>query len=109
MKRDSVMTISKNITEIEINDFIIYDNLTRTFTGMVSDFNDRYLYTRVYDDAADVGFFLKNPKTGRKILFVYASAKYDDECDVASYEFSAFCPTHNPADLLDLRVSLFND
>jgi len=103
----------KNITEVEINDALLgYEKLTRSFTGMVSDFKNKNLYSRIYDDAADVGFFLKNPKSGRKILFVYSGETFMGECndpEVATFEFSAFCPTHNPADLLDLRVSLFND
>ena len=44
---------------------------------------------RVWNDACDIGFILKSPKTGREILMVQTGRSTDREGDVTSWLFES--------------------
>ena len=77
------------------------------FITFASDIN--FHPARIYDDACDIGFWLKNPKTGNKILFVEEGVKRDRENDVQYWLYSAHCLYENVSTVHHLKVHIFND
>lgn len=53
-----------------------------TFTG-----NGGSLY-RLYDDAYDLGFWMKSERTGKLMAFTSLRAVYDEEREITCWEFS---------------------
>lgn len=74
----------------------------QTGTCEASDFNPTVMCSRVYDDACDVGFFARSPRTGRSLLFVFDHQEWDR----ATGEITAWifvCPSHG------LMIRVIND
>ena len=67
-----------------------------------SDFGDRMVADRVWLDAADVGMLIRNPRTGREVLFVLAEEERDREGDTVAWLYRA-------ADASGLTVRIYND
>lgn len=99
--------MNKNIPVIDSDNFT-YDETDRAFVTFASDVS-RFHPVRIYDDACDVGFFLRSVKSGAKILFVEREVEYDTDGDIVCWIFSAYCLHENPEHLRDLIVRLYND
>jgi hypothetical protein len=62
---------------------------TRSFVAEASDFGNFNFFQRIYDDAADVGFLVCNPSSGRTILVTLFQELADYECnEVYGWEFT---------------------
>jgi hypothetical protein len=59
----------KNIPVHSTKDFA-WDAACGFFIAEDSDFKHKTLHSRVYDDAADIGFYLKSHATGKKCLML---------------------------------------
>jgi hypothetical protein len=55
----------------------------------VSDFRGSDLFSRVYDDACNVGFNVQSVRTGKVELFTLETAQRDPDDDVTEWEFSS--------------------
>jgi len=76
------------------------------FTGSaeVSDFS-RTISSRVYTDAADVGFICESPRTGKQVLFTLCEEeRHDGELVSETYVSCAFGGW-----VPDMRIIIFND
>lgn len=69
-------------------------------TAEVSSFDGAW--ARVWNDAADEGFYVKSHATGIKKLFVLSDVQKDAEGDVVSWDFVSY---PDPA----VKVRIFND
>src|SRR4051812_3614743 len=96
-----------NIYAIEATKFTFHN---RAFIAEASDLTGHELFRQIYDDAADVGFAIRNPKTGNVMRFHLAEEHKDREGDTTHWTFHPI-----PADLrkhpclADLKVVIFND
>lgn len=60
---------------------------------------------RVYRDACDVGFIVRSPRTGRKVLFTHREDVYHG----AGEDRELVAQVFGEDDGLDLTITLFND
>lgn len=47
------------------------------------------IYSQIYDDACDMGFYIESHRTGRWVLFTLAHTQKDREGDVLFWEFKS--------------------
>ncbi|NBR07289.1 MAG: hypothetical protein EBT92_16205 [Planctomycetes bacterium] len=84
---------------------------SRSFVADASDFGNFNFFQRIYDDAADVGFTICNPKSGRSILVTLFQelADYENN-EVHGWEFT---PSEHDVRLYPLlknyKFVIFND
>ena len=64
-------------------------------------FGRRGMCDRLYDDACDVGFWVKSHKTGKSILFMLHHQEPTKDCEVEAWHFSSQCGKFN--------IVVFND
>ena len=88
------------------SDCFSYHKTNKTFYAEASDFfGPRTLVPeRVWDDAADLGFSIVNPRTGRHVVFSGEQIVNDPEGDIAYWEYVCVTPM-----LRDLKCKIFND
>lgn len=85
---------------------------TRSFVAEASDFGNFNFFQRIYDDAADVGFLVCNPKSERVILVTLFNEIHSNDMDneVLGWEFT---PSERDAVLYPLlknyKFVIFND
>lgn len=90
----------QNIPKVSTKEF---SYSARTFTNELSSMHD-FIISRIYPDAADVGFVLVSAKTGAECTYVLSEEVKDATGDLLYYEFS-------PIDSIGVgtKVILFND
>jgi hypothetical protein len=81
-----------------------YDKENFTFYGNVSELQGKNPFSRLYDDAGDVGFQLLSGKTHKMLPFYHSNMIRDDDGDVMFWEFR--CAVMGWS---NLRVVIFND
>ena len=104
------MAKMRNIHEVSTEIFT-YIPETRSFSIEASTVaaNNFFEPVRIYDDSCDIGFYLVSKKTGKKILFVEVGEHINNDGELTHWEYSSYCLNENPADLLDLKVLIWND
>lgn len=79
-----------------------------TFTGRamveVSTLGRQRPWTQLWDDAADVGFQVRSPKTGKVRTFALAKIARSEVNEVTHWEFASYDDIDNP-----LFITVFND
>lgn len=61
--------------------------------------------SRIWDDAADVGFRVHNPKTGNTVLFAWSEDEYDADGDLTARVYRSHVPVNGAV----IVVRIFND
>jgi hypothetical protein len=64
---------------------------TKTFVAEASDFGSSFedLFSRVYDDACDVGFKLRSDKTGKEVIYYFEKEERDNvENELVAWVFT---------------------
>src|SRR4051812_24267421 len=88
-------------------DLFHFDVETKRFTAEASDLLDLRL-GRIFDDAADVGFVLVNPRTGGGITVALSREVKDAEGDLLFTEFTPITATGDRSPVID-SVRIYND
>ena len=60
----------------------------QTFTAEASDL-ERRIMSRLYNDACDMGFVIRNPKTGNEVTFSFVSEDKDNEGEIQGWRFES--------------------
>jgi len=81
-----------NLIPFNTNEFT-WVPATNSFVAELSTFGNsaRYLYSRLYDDAMDVGFNLVSNRTGVKKLFTLYKDTVDEDGTLQMSEFRSAC------------------
>jgi hypothetical protein len=66
-----------------------------------SDLGPKGMCDRIYDDACDVGFYVRSHKTGKYVLFVLHHQEPTKDSEVGAWHFSSQCAKFN--------IVVFND
>ena len=67
-------------------------------------------FSRVYDDACDVGFGLRSGTTGKTVYFILDEIKAESDREIACWEFRVAQESANRhPSLKDWTVVIFND
>ena len=87
-----------------------HDREKRKLVAEISDLGLSNPFSRLYDDAIDVGFALKNPKTENITYWAYHDVCHDPDGDVVYWKFYPLPESvrKNPS-LAGYSLELFND
>lgn len=95
---------NKNLPTLDGSRFL-WSNLKGT--AFVSDVaNAKQLFGRVWNDACDVGFFIRSHRTCRNELFILSNTLKDNEGDVQGWEFESVREDEKGRRVV---VTVFND
>lgn len=47
------------------------------------------IYSRIYDDACDMGFYIESHRTGQRVLFTLTKVQKDREGEIMFWEFKS--------------------
>ncbi len=64
---------------------------------------ERPLFGRIFNDASDVGFYIKSERTGNRELFYLSDEKYSRDGDVDRWTFKPVNPD------ISMEIIVFND
>lgn len=79
-----------------------YNSATKTMVADASDCRFHCVQP-IYDDAADVGIYIRSHRTNKAQAFVLAETVKDNEGDILMWKFQSTDPA------LGVKVTIFND
>ena len=101
------MSLLRTIHEVSTDRFSYRNKMFTTEASLLRDLN---CFGQIYDDAADVGFALRNPKTGESAVFAFEKDNIDRDGDVISWVFRPVSEyVRRNAALRNVSVVVFND
>lgn len=103
------MTILKDSLPVLSTKDFTWNPKTKVFSAEASDFGQRKIAGRVFDDAMDVGFVLVSERTGTEVIFAQSGTDRDDEGELLGTYFSPIDRRGYSVPNPQYRVLIIND
>ncbi len=103
------MSIRTNLRQFSVDKFL-WNAESRMFSAELSDLGRDTPFHLIYHDACDVGFVVRNDKTGQHVVFCVERQERDSDGDLVAYHL---CPSPESIrkypKLQNVKMILFND
>ena len=102
--------MSKTIADKISADRFDFNRETKEYSQDISMLQHAHLdpLGRLFDDAADRGFIMKSPISGRELTFQLLNESKDSEHEIRFWTFGLVPGVYEPK-IADVRVIIFND